>query len=170
MSSPLRRFLCSLSRWTSRYCDEPEPTGPQIEATNPASRAWEEIFNQQQYQLIPELFAADHRMYDPVYNGEEALEGHEALEEKLRLFHEHLPGSRVVQEKQLQAPGERVVTYLSLHVPQEEGEATFYGLSISQLSQEVLQETWLYWQSEEAAIALQPGGPRFWWWPPWSWR
>jgi len=149
---------------------------------NVVRRFWEEISsNENGLDVIDELFAASYTLHDLAYSKEKTLGD---LKQIIRETRYRIRGIRVAIEEQMLAEGDRVVTRFMVYVPpQDDTEAIqqyapadtgrkYNGISISRLSGEKIQESWVLWEAQRAEQELvEEFGPGQleWWWPPWCW-
>lgn len=149
---------------------------------NVVRRFWEEVSSKENgLDTIDELFAADYTLHDLAYSKEKTLDD---LKQIIRDTRYHIRGIRVATKEQMLAEGDRVVTRFVVYVPpQDDTEAIqqsapaeagwkYNGISISRLSGEKIEESWVLWEAQRAEQELEPvfgPGPAEWRWPPWCW-
>ena len=149
---------------------------------NVVRRFWEEVSSKENgLDAIDELFAASYKLHDLAYSKEKTLDD---LKQIIRDTRYRIRGIRVAIEEQMLAEGDRVVTRFVVYVPpQYDTEAIqqsaptdagwkYNGISISRLSGEKIEESWVLWEAQRAEQELEPvfgPGEARWWWPPWCW-
>jgi hypothetical protein len=139
------------------------------------SRFWEEVFNTGNVALIDELFAPSYVLHDLATQREH---DREKLKGMIGAIHGALPGTHAMINEQLTAEGDRVITRFTLRAPRPRERTAAYeaavdewldlnGMSISRVSEQQIEESWIIWDAWRAEHELRPADSN-WWWPPWS--
>lgn len=113
-----------------------------------ARRWFEELFNQQKFEVADEIVAADHVNHDPTLP--DLAPGPEGQKQDVSLYHGAFSNARITIEDQL-AEGDMVVTRWMgrgthdgelMGVPASGNRAEVSGITINRISEGRISETW----------------------------
>lgn len=112
-------------------------------------RRWfEEIFNQQDFDVAEEIVARDHVDHDPALP--DTPPGPEGVKQSVGLYHGAFPDAHITIEDQI-AEGDRVVTRWTgrgthrgdlMGVPPSDNRVTVAGVTINRISDGKIAESW----------------------------
>jgi SnoaL-like polyketide cyclase len=147
---------------------------------------WREVYNQGKLDLIDEISAPHYELHDLANRQVYDRDGLKGLLGAIRRQVAGAQDARVTIEDQIAAEGGRVVTRFTVHVPLRDATDTgrgptladeqlleLSGISISRVSEERIEESWVSWEALRAEQELSPAPPReegvalAWRWPPW---
>jgi SnoaL-like polyketide cyclase len=153
-------------------------------------RFWQEVYNQGELDLIDEIFAPDYELHDLATRQACDRDGLKDLLGAIRTQVAGAQDARATIEDQMEAEGDRVVTRFTIQVPlgdvndagrgsapADERLSELSGISISRVSEDRIEESWVSWEALRTEQELCPvpppeeegtEGPVMGWrWPPW---